>query len=154
MRNLTIALLALVTLPATGAEVYKCTDSNGRVAFSQRPCGANAQKTTIEGPAEIGTPDANPNAAQNMAAFNRSRQLDRAIARRNQDIADYKRTLDRKIAALRARKARANNNLAGAQLEQSIATEMQAAVDLYDSQVKTAREDVARMLDERRSIEN
>jgi hypothetical protein len=48
-------LLALLGAVAHGAEVYRSTDANGVVSFSDRPQGANAQQVTVATP-RPGTP--------------------------------------------------------------------------------------------------
>jgi Skp family chaperone for outer membrane proteins len=74
-----IACAGLVALPAAAA-LYKWTDANGRVVYSDQPPSAAATKTeTLASP----PPAANPNAAKEMAqkeADLRKRATERADA--------------------------------------------------------------------------
>jgi len=57
------AALAMVALPA-GAALYKWTDANGRVIYSDQPPAGNVKVEQISGP----PPPVNPNAAKELAA--------------------------------------------------------------------------------------
>lgn len=48
--------------------------------------------------------------------------------------------MDAELAALRDKKSYANNNLAGAAWQQSLSTEMEAAVGKYQAKIKTAQD--------------
>jgi len=72
------ALAAALSLPAMAA-LYKWTDANGRVVYSDQPPPGGV-KSEVVGPAP---PPANPNAVKEMASQDqemRKRQLDRAEA--------------------------------------------------------------------------
>jgi hypothetical protein len=58
----TAAVLFLAAQPA-GAALYKWTDANGRVIYSDQPPTGNFKVETIEGP----PPPANPNAVKELA---------------------------------------------------------------------------------------
>jgi hypothetical protein len=80
-----IAMLALVTLPAAAA-LYKWTDANGRVVYSdQPPTGVNAER--ISGAAPPSNPNAMRELAQKDADINK-RQQQRAEAAANDEKAD------------------------------------------------------------------
>ena len=69
------ALAAALSLPAMAA-LYKWTDANGRVVYSDQPPPGGV-KSEVVGPAP---PPANPNAVKEMASQDqemRKRQLDR-----------------------------------------------------------------------------
>ena len=57
--------------------------------------------------------------------------------------------LSGELAALRAKKAHANNNLAGAMWEQSISQEMSAVVARYDVRIRAIRGEIERLQGER-----
>lgn len=59
---LAVALGALVVLPASGA-LYKWTDANGRVVYSDQPPAGDIKVETISSP----PPPANPNAGKELA---------------------------------------------------------------------------------------
>jgi hypothetical protein len=72
------AALFAAAAPAFGA-LYKWTEANGRVVYSDQPPPTNIKAETLNGP----PPPANPNALKEMAAKEgemKKRQLDRAEA--------------------------------------------------------------------------
>lgn len=78
------AIAGACALPAAAA-LYKWTDANGRVVYSdQPPTAANAKPETLSAP----SPSANPNAAKELAqkeADMRKRSTDRAEAAAKSD---------------------------------------------------------------------
>jgi hypothetical protein len=145
---LLILALFVGNLAANAAEIYQCKDAKGRSVFSQTPCGKDATKKTIQGPAELGTviPDGDP--AKRLIYSNERRELDRKIASQKRYISGLQSSMDRDLAGLRAKKSQANNNLAGAQWEQSISTEMQAVTERYRSKISIAENQLDRLLTE------
>ena len=75
-----VGALAVLSVPAQAAGLYKWTDANGRVVYSdQPPSAANVKSEQLRAV----TPAANPNAARELAqkdADFRKRQADRAEA--------------------------------------------------------------------------
>lgn len=136
-----ITAAALTALLAAGpaAAVYKC-QVNGETVFSQTPCAANAEEVQLKvhRPSEDEAKAAEERAtwlkeeSAAMRADRKSREAAIEITRLEREIEVYQDQMDKELVALREQKATANNNLAGATLEQSIATEMQAVVDKYN----------------------
>lgn len=143
-----VSALMAVCLNASATEIYQCKDAKGRSVFSQTPCGKDATKKIIEGPAELGTviPDGDP--AKRLIFSNERRELDRKITSQKRYISSLQSSMDRDLAGLRAKKSHANNNLAGAQWEQSISTEMQAVTERYRSKISVAENQLDRLLTE------
>jgi len=74
-------MLAAMLLPVAcgAAALYKWTDANGRIVYSDQPPPGNVKSEIIKGP----PPPANPNAAKEMATKEleyRQRQLEKAEA--------------------------------------------------------------------------
>ena len=61
---LAAATALVLTASSAGAALYKWTDANGRVIYSDQPPSGNFKVETISGP----PPPANPNAAKELAA--------------------------------------------------------------------------------------
>lgn len=53
LRLITCLTLAATLAPAFAADVYKCTDANGRTEFSQQPCGKDASVVTVREPSRM-----------------------------------------------------------------------------------------------------
>lgn len=60
--------------------------------------------------------------------------------------------MNAELAALRAKKAQANNNLAGAVWENSISEEMTTVVGRYDLRIRAIQGEIERLQGERESL--
>ncbi|TXS96191.1 DUF4124 domain-containing protein [Parahaliea maris] len=147
-------VILLAAVPAVGqTSFYKCKDQWGQPVFSQRPCGDNAVKGAVSGPQTLGAqagggepseqPSAQPSAPgasgdtwDRIAADREIRSAEREINRAENRIDALHRERDRKVAALTRRSGYANNNLAGAQLKESLATEMRAINEQYRDKIE------------------
>lgn len=152
----TALLLAAATPPPAWA-VYKCTGTEGRVAFQETPCAQGGEKLDVRpasGPGERVVPTS-PDAARPGApsVADRYRAIS-ADVRRSQRRLDIQAELpqiehalqvqqgqcDGEIRALQASMARANNNLAGATWQVARANEMSAVARRCDTQQRELRE--------------
>jgi hypothetical protein len=146
-----MAVLVMVVFAVTAeAGIYKCL-VNGRTVFSQRPCGEGAEEVRVRYQA------ADPAAAQGGGSPSASNLadrviLDRRIRAKEQEITKYQRQRDAEMAVLRARKTRANNNLAGATWEQSISTEMVAVAEKYRAMIDVARGELQVLREQRQAL--
>ena len=138
-------LLAVVLLFGAGftqaAEVYKCTDDRGRMSFSQKPCGGDAEKIEVKAHDKMGSVSADAEAFDRIEGYSRVREIDREVSKRRDLIDRYEKRRDREFAKIKAKQNRANNNLAGATWLQSLAQEMRAVTEKYNA--KVAREESA-----------
>ena len=132
----TIVVLLVLATPMTASAQFKCTDAEGKVTFQQTACAKSGKQE----PLKLRT-DAPSRAASDVAAEGGSveqrmvRKLERDRVMRGVEdeirdtegaIANRNNAMVAEIAALRQRKASANNNLSGATFEQSVSTEMNA----------------------------
>ncbi len=133
--------------PAIGhPAVYQCK-VNGQTTFSDQPCGDNAKEIQVKAPPVNGGGSMQTEAGDR---FVKSRELDREIRRLERDKEDLRDAMDRALARWQEQKRRANNNLAGATWEQSLAQEAEVMRERYQSEI----DDVDRQLErarERRS---
>lgn len=138
LRSLLLPLLLLAAGPAVAATAYKC-EVDGRVVFSDRPCGDNQQEVEVQTqePAES-TWDYKA-ARQEQQQYLRREELEREIRQAEARIRNLQRERDAEIAALRRSQRYSANNLAGATRNQSIAQEMQAVSNNYQTQIETER---------------
>lgn len=72
-----------------------------------------------------------------------ARDLDHQIQISQQRLSELRIELDRELQKLRAQKARAANNLAGAIYEQSVSNEMTAVKDNYSAQIDAEKDKLA-----------
>jgi|SRR5690554_3386184 len=145
-----LILLLLAAASTQAAQVYKCTDANGKLTFSQYPCGTEEKTEQVEvkndssGIELIGSGDFSKVDADN-AARTKTRNLDRAIATRQANIRTLNRQRDRKIAALRGEQGNARNNAAGAAYHGSLATEVQTVTQDYRARIQREEDAIARL---------
>lgn len=148
----TTAIFNLVIVGSAQAEIFKC-QIDGKTTFSQTPCATDAQKLELK----IYRPsdEAVQQAAEREKQLADSNETDRAdrlkrqakqeIVNTEKQIAATESQMEKELALLRAKKARANNNLAGAVYEQSISKEMDAVVTKYNAKIEVYREKISRL---------
>lgn len=146
---------ALIAAPGAQAGIYKCV-VNGQTVFSQHPCGDQA----VEVKPKVIQPSASAMAEQQAAnasvqaaasSMERSRrmvQIERSIAGLDDSIAAMGAERDQRIADLRFNRNYANNNLAGATWQQSLAMEMEAVAAQYAASIQSAQLEKSRLLEE------
>lgn len=144
--TLLISALLLSQL-SSAAQVYTCTDEKGRKTFSQIPCSPSAKATTIEGPEMMGSVATDTEATDKIRSSNQLRTIGILIERKEDEIDSLHNSMDRELAVLKAKGRYANNNLAGATWEQSLATEMQATTERYRVKIDMAQRELERLRD-------
>lgn len=170
-----IFALFLASTAAVAQETYKC-NIGGSMVYQDRPCPGAARrsadmpaKSGAASPAATASPmgDAKPAAApasdlDRNKAYLAGREKERAVADQKAKIAHLKEQItnqeesisqsqqarDSEISAIEARKARANNNLAGANLEQALATEMQSVNSRYATDIVLKQDKLRQLRDE------
>lgn len=142
-----VLLVGLILVPAVATAQYKCVSPSGAVSFQQTPCASTQQQKRLDlkvAPAPAPSAASGAPAGDGASAgtveqrmvrkMERDRkllELDREIARTELTMNNRNAQMAGEMEALRSRKALARNNLAGATLEQSISTEMQAVAAKY-----------------------
>jgi hypothetical protein len=85
-RGLAVLVCTLLALPAAAA-LYKWTDANGHVVYSDQPPPGDVKTETLKGP----PPPANPNAVKDMAAKDLELKKKRADAAEKDKKAETQR---------------------------------------------------------------
>ena len=141
MKKLLLAVLLLSLNSAHAAEVYKCTDAEGHLTFSQQPCAADTNAEVIEVDSKTADiefsveGDFSKVEADNTARAN-ARQRDKNIAIHQRNITLLRHERDMKIEQLREAQRNARNNTAGATYHNSLATEIQTVTQDYRSRIE------------------
>ena len=147
------ALILTVTLAcaAASADVYKCK-KDGKTVFSDQPCSQGAEKISVKpatGHADT-VSEADAVAASkafvdrtNLSAKKNSLDLDISITTAR--IHSLQNERDRELNALRDKKKRANDNLAGAVWEDSISNEMIAITNSYATRIAVEERKLAQL---------
>lgn len=155
--RITLAALCLLASVPAAAQVNKCVVA-GKVVYQAAPCKSGTQQAVIQPRSDVSEAAAQANREKFLAddkvrqTNNRRARIDDAITALARDIDAYQKAMDVELAALQARKAQANNNLAGATWEQSIATEMQAVTAKYKAKIETAQERIKGLRAERERL--
>ena len=143
---LSVTCIALLPVTVTAqTTVYHCADPRGQPVFSDHPCGDKALRVTITGPQAIGSVGPSSPVWRRISADNALRDAERELQRREDRIAQYARDRDQRISALRVQGSTANNNIAGAQYRESLATEMQAVTQQYNAKIQGGQRDIDRL---------
>ena len=180
--HLLAAVIAACACSSPAWAVFKCQDANGRYSFQEAPCASGSKGGEIEvkpatghAPKPIEAPAAALStdgaaaapAVKPMTEAERLNAQAATIRKRNRladiknrylpdaygAIDDAKSNCDHRMAQLSRRKGSANNNLAGATLENSISSEMQAVATQCDSDQRRLNAALDRLLAERRDLE-
>lgn len=137
------SFLVLMALPLVCfADVYRCQEG-GTTVFSAVPCGPGAKVIVVTPASGSGryseSAAARPgdsNLIERADSVSRRRILDDDIWRKKRQLESLQAEHEARQAELRAKKARAQNNLAGATWEKSISEEMQSVASEYDTRTK------------------
>jgi hypothetical protein len=157
MRGIVVAAMAIGLALPGHADMYKCR-VNGRLAYQQEPCAAGTAKGTVSTPDAVTDEAARESRTRFEAeqavrtAAARRKTIDEQIAFQQNSILSYEAMMDSELAALRAKKSQARNNLAGATWEQSISTEMEAVAAKYATKIRIARDEIEALQKERSTL--
>lgn len=142
-------------LPAQAA-VYKC-EKDGVTTFSQTPCGQDAQTTdyTTVGQQRQAKPTVVVKKDHNeVDNYIQQRQLKRKIQQVIQKKEDKIAQRNSEMNAIRDKQMTAkNNDVAGASYLQSLAQEMAAVVQAYDTEIKSLDQELAQLQQQLSKIE-
>ncbi len=141
MKQLQVFVVLLAcALPGAEAAVYKC-EKDGVTTFSQTPCGQDAQTTdyTTVGQQRENKPTVvvkkDPN---EVDLYIQQRQLKRKIQQLTKKKEDKIAERNKEMNAIRDKQMTVKNNeVAGASYLQSLAQEMAAVVQAYDTEIKS-----------------
>jgi hypothetical protein len=128
-------MLAALHTPAIA--ISKCTGPDGKTVFQDAPCAGKGEKVVVkpasgEAPQQATAAGASSEGQRlqqqlnQMQSERRRRDLEIALPNAYAERASHSAACDQELSALRAKKAMANNNLAGATWQQSLSTEMAA----------------------------
>ena len=148
MRSAFLIFVCFFSSCSLAGHYHVCTDANGKKSFQAMPCNDTEQAEVREYEVRKSLGNSGPSVElptdsdiyKQMKADNRRAQLKRDIRKSELAIERYQGRMTAEMAALRSRKVRANNNLAGATWEQSISAEMQAVSDKYGNLIDVERD--------------
>ncbi|QQX78511.1 hypothetical protein JK628_13055 [Shewanella sp. KX20019] len=156
MKYSILFLVCFTTLPAM-AGVYRCAGD----VYQSDPCDDSSQPVDLS---NVGSVVANDNALYTsdatlrsaastdkkaeISTYIRNRQIDREISKLKTRRKKVLVNRDQRMVNLRNRGRYANNNLAGATWQQSLAQEMSAITQQADTEVSTIDRQITRLRSE------
>ncbi|NWO07237.1 MAG: DUF4124 domain-containing protein [Alteromonadaceae bacterium] len=143
-----------LSIPIFGhAAVYQC-DRDGQTVFSDQPCGSDAKRIHVKAPARMGGgPMVNERGQKFLDSRDRKREvagIDRDIESLRRQKARAKMYLDNALIRYQRQKASANNNLAGATWEGSLAQEAEVLRKRYQSEIDETNRQIDQLRAQRR----
>lgn len=147
MRHLIAALIVLATQPAWA--LYKCVGTGGSTSFQETPCERSQAQTAIQLLVEARQPGegvpGRPALQQQLKEADAERLRTDAsdvLRDRIEDLSRHRNFCDRQQREILVQRARANNKLAGAVFEQSVATETAAAATRCETRARELQAEV------------
>lgn len=151
-----ILLLTALTIPTLSyGAVYQCK-VNGQTVFSDQPCGDDAREIEVNAPQSNG---GGSMVTQGSRDFLKAREQTNEISRIDREIDRLKdkkkaaqRNMERAARQYQSDKSRANNNIAGAVWEGSLAEDAQFQRQRFQSEIDSANRQIDRLYEERKRI--
>lgn len=151
-----IALVLVCSFATPSWALYKCVGAGGSTSFQEAPCERSQAQTAIKPLVEAPkpgveavrpavTPSARPTIQQQLLQAEADRlrtQAGYSLRDKTADLQRHRDFCDRQQREILSNRARANNNLAGAMYEQSIATEAAAAATRCDTRGRDLQAEV------------
>lgn len=154
MKNV-IVMAAVFLLPVTSqAAIYQCV-VDGQTEFSDQPCGDTSKKIEHKAAPMVGGSMANSGTdefLEHRASKRKIELIDREISSLQKKRQRVRDRMDSKLARYQSDRLRANNNLAGAVWENSLAEDAQVMRERYQSEIDQIDRDIERLRKERRDI--
>lgn len=177
MRSLLLMATLFALAPSAFAQIYNCSVA-GKTVFSDKPCTLDSQPITIKPasgsgrverpaveedvvgdspnteatPADEAAPPAGLSESERANNLVKRRILWNEIQRQERHVKGLEAEMQARIRFLQSERRRANNNLAGATWEGSLADEMNAVSKSYATRIEGARAELERLRKERDAI--
>lgn len=154
-RTLLLASLTALSLQAHGA-VYQCK-VNGQLTFSDRPCGNDAREVEVRSTPMVGgslSSEAGEAFVEQRGKEREISQINRRISRLQDEIEDLRRNRDAALIRWQRKKSYANNNLAGATWENSLAQEAEVLRQRYQDDIRSLESEIENLRDRRQRIQD
>ena len=139
MRALLLVSVCLFAAPAM-SEVYRCADG----VYQSDPCDQSSKPVDLS---QVGSVIENNNKmdSSSVKAYVHNQKVEREISRLVADRDRVLKSRDRQLRELKQRSSWANNNLAGATWQQSLAQEMGVITQQADTLVSTIDRQIAQL---------
>lgn len=143
--------LGLCTAPVQ-AQMFKCTDSNGKVTYTETPC-KTAGKVVGVVRASASEMQSGKDSLADMRHRGNVAIYSDSVRSIESEISNLKASMDSELAALRTKKLYANNNLAGATYESSVSQEMEAVTKKYQIMIDDATRRLSKARDDLAAVQ-
>ncbi|WP_105213660.1 MULTISPECIES: DUF4124 domain-containing protein [unclassified Pseudoalteromonas] len=144
-RILAITLLLSSNQLVAQTAVYKCV-IDGVVSYSQLPCSQDAQKLDVKTLVDKQQVMTSTPADSGIANYIDNRAISRELAQSKDKIDTYSLQMRQELTELEAQANGQRKNLAGAEREKAIATQMQSSIDHYQALINREQLNIDRLL--------
>jgi len=142
---------------ASHAEIYKCTKDDGSTEFSDEPCSRDAEKIDVN-PTSQGGGNLSGGYSDEFIEERATRRKVESLNDRIEDLYEERKevqsAMDAELVEYRSQRQRANNNLAGAVWENSLAKDADVIRERYQSEIDQINRDIERLKDRKNEIRN
>ncbi|MEO2266813.1 DUF4124 domain-containing protein [Pseudoalteromonas sp. YIC-656] len=145
IRIFAITLLISSGQLAAQTSVYKCV-VDGVVSYSQLPCGDDAQKVDVKEIVNKQQVMPSTPADDSIDSYIDNRAISRELAQSQDKIDTYSMQMRKELSRLEVQAASQRKNLAGAQRDEAIATQMQSTIEQYQSLINREQLNIDRLL--------
>lgn len=151
-----VILIATIFLaPALSqAAIYQCV-VDGKTEFSDQPCGDTSKKIEHKAAPMVGgsvSGSGTDKFLEHRASKRKIELIDREISSLQNRRERVRLTMDAALAEYRSDRLRANNNLAGAVWENSLAADAQVMRERDQSEIDQINRDIERLRENRNKI--
>ncbi len=146
--------IALTTPSLSFGAVYQCK-VDGQTVFSDTKCGSNAKEIEVKSAPKVGGSMGGGSSNEFLEYRDKKRQvqlIDREINQLEDKRQRVKGYMDDALIQYQKKKARANNNLAGAVWESSLAEDARVMRERYQSEIDQINADIDRLRKKRQSV--
>ncbi|WP_332871123.1 MULTISPECIES: hypothetical protein [unclassified Shewanella] len=142
MKALLLISTLLMALPAQ-SEVYRCAGN----VYQADPCNESSKPMDLSNVGSVVASDSAFKQAD-ISSYIRNREIEREITKHENRRKKVLTTRDNRMTNLKNRGRHANNNLAGATWQQSLAQEMNAITQQADTEVSTIDRQITQLRSE------
>lgn len=159
-----IAALCLISSTSAFAEVYKCKNPDGRLAYQETPCEKNATgsalQLTVLPPSKVNLTSSSGTAINDKEKADQEFKVRHRLRNINDEIDNYQTQIrlnnlemEKELADLRGSKKISNNNLAGEARNIGISSEMEAVTSKYANKNKAIEVAIETLRQEKNNLQ-
>ncbi|MFT6955151.1 MAG: hypothetical protein ACJAYC_000139 [Halieaceae bacterium] len=168
IRHLLAVLLLIfpALLAQAQTKYFRCTDQWGHAIFSERPCGADAQEGSVQGPSVREQPKPSSGISSTTSpplgietfsheitrAKRRLTEIETLLGRSVKKIAKYERERDQEVLRLNSQSRYVSNAGAAVAWQNDFVEEVRTVKEQYNAKIQYEQEEVKDLKRERKDL--